>query len=62
MHPDAHLAIHRLGAHQPRPPHHPVRRPRAVRATVRARVGWALVEAGLRLVSVRGSVAEDISR
>ncbi|GAB2903138.1 hypothetical protein [Streptomyces mayteni] len=45
MHPDIHLAIHRLDQRTP-PPTHPI--PRRY-PTLRTRLGWALIETGLRL-------------
>ncbi|MET9801342.1 hypothetical protein [Streptomyces sp. NPDC006368] len=56
MHPDIHLRLHVLRAAElrqeaARPAVRPVHRADPVRRPVRVRVGWALVEVGLRLVS-----------
>ncbi|MEU4794483.1 hypothetical protein [Streptomyces sp. NPDC023327] len=50
MHPDIHLALHHTRAEELRRAV-PVRRPRA---RLRAWLGWAMVETGLRLVSSSG--------
>ncbi|CAL9541740.1 hypothetical protein [Streptomyces sp. enrichment culture] len=59
MHPDIHLVLHGMRAAElraeaggRRPPDVP-RRP----GPLRTRVGWTLVEVGLRLATVRGTAA-----
>ncbi|KAF4408825.1 hypothetical protein [Streptomyces lycii] len=65
MHSDIHLHLHRLRAaelrHEARTAARPDRRPHAARPrphapllALRHRLGWALVEAGLRLVQPAG--------
>ncbi|WP_031076351.1 hypothetical protein [Streptomyces sp. NRRL S-118] len=60
MHPDIHRQLHALRAAELHRAARPRRRPvppRRRRPAVRVRVGWVLVELGLRLVRTRGPAA-----
>ncbi|ORT61950.1 hypothetical protein [Streptomyces sp. CB03238] len=53
MHPDIHLHLHELRAAElrGRAPRRPAPRRRTARPLFRTRLGWTLVELGLRLVA-----------
>lgn len=64
MHPETHLALHHLRSAELRGRADAFRlgRPRAPRTELRSRLGWTLVEVGLRLIPAGSVVPQRAPR